>query len=315
MKCRKAGRARTGQSRTRDATILMQRARKQRGEAPVLRVAALAMVTLIFLTPFFWLISDSFKTDAELHVFPPPLWPAHPSWDNYAHVFQWLAVTTGAGFGLPLWNGIELAGSYALLTTLTSAMVGFAFARLNGWGKRPLFALMLAMIMLPQMLLVMPQYVIYSKIGLINTPWPWVLMGLASTPFLSFLFRQFFAGIPLELEEAAVVDGCGYGRIFAQIFLPLSKPVLAVSLIISFQSVWGDYFMPSLFLNSAGTTTLAVNITQYLRNPAVQVGAANFNAEQAIAAGSILVVLPVLLLFFLGQRLFVQGIVTTGLKG
>ncbi|WP_126554435.1 carbohydrate ABC transporter permease [Dictyobacter kobayashii] len=167
---------------------------------------------------------------------------------------------------------------------------------------------MLSTLMLPQILTVIPTYVLFAHIGLINTYWPWILWGLGSSPFLSFLFRQFFSSIPVELEEAAILDGCGYFRIFLQIFLPLSLPSIATAAILSFTSVWGDYITPSLFL-SQNNTTLAVAMSQGYTN------INGFPLNNVIAAGAVLYVIPVIILFFFAQRYFVSAIVTSGLKG
>jgi multiple sugar transport system permease protein len=141
----------------------------------------------------------------------------------------------------------------------------------------------------------------------VNTYWPWVLWGLGASPYLVFLFRQFFASIPAELEDAAIIDGCGYGRVFWRIFLPLSRPALITSFIISFTWIWGDYIAPALLLD-ADHTTLSVALTQYLDphgNP--------IDTVQAAAAA--LYVLPVLVIFLFAQRYFVRSVVTSGVKG
>jgi ABC-type glycerol-3-phosphate transport system permease component len=134
------------------------------------------------------------------------------------------------------------------------------------------------------------------------------MWGLASSPFISFLFRQFFSSIPIELEEAAILDGCGYGRIFWRIFLPLSKPVLTTAAILSFVGVWGDYITPSLFLSS-DNTTLAVAMSGGFSDSYGHI------LTNVVAAGAILYIMPILALFFFAQRYFVSGIVTSGMKG
>ncbi len=268
----------------------------------VLAVAALTLLSLVFLAPFAWLLVTALKDQSELSAFPILWWPRHPEWDNFARAVTLLP------FGRYALDSLALSAIYTVLVTLTSALVGFAFARLRGRGKRPLFIVMLATIMLPPVLTVIPTYVLYARLGLVGTYWPWVFSGLASAPFLAFLFRQFFAGMPIELEDAAIVDGCGYGRIFWQIFLPLSAPVIATVAILSFQGTWGDYLTPSLLLNQ-DNTTLAVGLATGFTDPH------GFTTVNALAAGAILYVLPVIVLFFVAQRYFVQGIVTTGLKG
>lgn len=263
---------------------------------------ALIVVAMVFVGPFFWLISTALKDIPDLAAFPVLFWPAQPQWDNF------LKALTMINFGAYAMNSLLLSTLYAVLVTISSALVGFGFARLRGRGKRPLFLIMLSTLMLPPILTVIPTYVLFARIGMIDTYWPWVLWGLTSSPFLSFLFRQFFSGIPTELEEAAILDGCNYFRIFRSIFLPLSAPVLITSLILSFTGVWGDYFTPSLFL-SQDNTTLSVALSAGYTNPH---GDALTNI---VASGAVLYVLPVLILFFFAQQYFVRGIATSGLKG
>jgi len=265
----------------------------------VLATATLLALAAVFLVPFLWLIVTALKDSSELSALPVRLWPRRAEWGNFTQ-----AVTL-INYGRYALNSFVLAATFAGLTLITSALVGFGFARLRGRGKNLLFLVMLSTLMLPPIITVIPTYMIFARLGLIYTYWPWVFWGLSASAFLSFLFRQFFAGIPLDLEDAAIVDGCGYGRIF----LPLSKPVIATVFIIAFQSVWDDYFTPSIFLN-ADNITLAVALAQGYLIPNSSVPLTN-----VLSAGALLYTLPVVVLFFAAQRYFVQGIVTTGLKG
>lgn len=263
----------------------------------------LILCCLVFVAPMAWNFLYSLKSAAESASLNSSLLPRHPQWGTYGQALN------SIDFWRYLWNTLLLAVPYATLITLTSAMVGFGFARLRGKGRNGLFMLMLATSMVPQILTVIPTYVIFNQIHLIDTRWPWILWGLAASPFLAFLFRQFFAGLPTELEDAAILDGCGWARIFFQMFLPLSKPVIATSFIISFTWVWGDFFTPEIFLND-DKTTLAVAMSSGYVNPVTQVPETN-----VLAAGTLFYVLPVLVVFFIAQRSFVRGIATTGIKG
>lgn len=281
------------------------RAGKQRRRLPIGRLAALVTLlalSCLFVLPFAWLVINALKATSELEAFPITLWPLHPQWDNFRQAL------TLIDYGKFARNSFELSLISMILTTLTSALVGFGFARLRGRGKNALFILMLSTTMLPGLLLTIPRYVLYARLGMIGTYWPWVVGGLGSSVFLAFLFRQFFAGIPRELEDAAIVDGCGYGRIFWSIFLPLSKPVIATAAIFSFQGTWDDWFGPLIFLN-ADNTTLSVAMSAGYTDPRGDI------LTNVLSAGSIFYTLPVIVIFFLAQRYFVQGIVTTGLKG
>lgn len=262
----------------------------------------LMALAVLFAGPFAWLLLAALKTKAEWVTIPPKILPETPRWENFTRAL------TEINFPAYLGNSLFLSLLYALLVTFTSAAVGFGFARLRGRGKRPLFVLLLSTMMLPQILTLIPTYVLFAQVGLVGTYWPWVLWGLAASPYLVFLFRQFFAGIPAELEEAAIIDGFGYGRIFLRIFLPLSRPALLTSFLISFTWIWGDWIAPALFLGS-DQTTLSVAIAAFYLDP-------HGNPDETVqAAAAALYVLPVLAMFLFAQRFFVRGVVTSGLKG
>jgi len=259
-------------------------------------------LAVLFIGPFLWLVSTALKSPAAMAAFPVQFWPTQAEGSNFVLAF------THINFLAYMANSALLATINATLTTLSSALVGFGFARLKGWGKRPLFLIMLSTIMLPPIITTIPTYVLFAHLGLINTYWPWVLWGLASSPYLVFLYRQFFSTLPVELEEAAILDGCGYGRIFWQIFLPLSLPVIVTAFLLSFTYVWGDYIAPTLFLNQ-NNTTLAVAIGASYTDAQ---GNALVNVQ---AAGALLYIVPEIFVFVLAQRYFVRGIVTSGLRG
>jgi multiple sugar transport system permease protein len=259
-------------------------------------------LTVFFIGPFLWLVLAALKTPAEWASLPITILPAQPQWENFTRALTDMNFIGYAG------NSFLLATVYATLITLTSAAVGFGFARLRAPGKGAIFLIVLSTMMIPQILTLLPTYVLFSRIGLINTYWPWVLWGLAASPYMVFLFRQFFAQLPKELEDAAIVDGAGWFRIFWQIFLPVSRPVLITSFILSFTYTWGDYITPALLLD-LDHTTLSVAITAYYQDP-------NGNVLPTIqAAGAVLYILPVLVIFFVMQRYFMQSNVSSGVKG
>jgi multiple sugar transport system permease protein len=259
-------------------------------------------LAVLFAGPFAWLVLAALKTKAEWVAIPPKILPEVPRWGNFTEAL------TEINFGAYLGNSLFLSFLYAVLVTFSSAAVGFGFARLRGRGKRPLFVLLLSTMMLPQILTLIPTYVLFAQVGLVNTYWPWVLWGLAASPYLVFLFRQFFAAIPAELEDAAIIDGCGYGRIFLQIFLPLSRPVLLTSFLLSFTWIWGDYIAPALLLDP-DHTTLSVAISAFYLDP-------HGNPDATVqAAAAALYVVPVLVIFLFAQRYFIRGIVGSGVKG
>lgn len=259
-------------------------------------------LTVFFIGPFLWLVLAALKTPAEWASLPISILPAEPQWENFTRALTDMNFLGYAG------NSFLLSLVYATLITVTSAAVGFGFARLRAPGKGAIFLIVLSTMMIPQILTLLPTYVLFSRIGLINTYWPWVLWGLAASPYMVFLFRQFFAQLPKELEDAAIVDGAGWFRIFWQIFLPVSRPVLITSFILSFTYTWGDYITPALLLD-LDHTTLSVAITAYYQDP-------NGNILPTIqAAAAVLYILPVLVIFFVMQRYFMQSNVSSGVKG
>ncbi|MEV8565112.1 carbohydrate ABC transporter permease [Streptomyces sp. NPDC051322] len=267
----------------------------------LLLYTVLVSVTGLFLGPFGWLVITGLKSPGELAASPVHWLPDHIQWGNFAEAF-----TTIDFLGYAR-NSLIIATLYATLVTLSSAWVGFGFARLSAPGKKQMFGVLLGSMMLPQIVTLFPTYLIFAKLGMVNTYWPWVLWGLASAPYLVFLFRQFFAGMPRELEEAAIIDGCGYVRIFWRIFLPQSLPVIAASFVIAFTWTWGDFIAPSLLLDT-DRTTLAVAVS----NSYVNASGAPIN--NLVAAGAVMYVVPILLIFLVAQRGFVSGAATTGLK-
>ncbi|MFE4799385.1 carbohydrate ABC transporter permease [Streptomyces sp. NPDC056708] len=261
----------------------------------------LVCVLVVLLSPFVWLGITAVKAPSELRAVPIHWWPHEPTWSNFQ---QALTRIDYLGYAR---NSLMIAGMYAVLVTLASAWAGFGFARLNAPGKRIIFGVLLSTMMLPGVITLIPTYLLFAKFHLVNTYMPWVLWGLAGAPYLIFLFRQFFSNMPKELEEAAIVDGCGQIRIFWRIFLPQSWPVIATSLMLSFSWTWGDYLAPALLLDD-DRTTLAVKLATGYATPS---GAPLNNL---VAAGAVMYVVPVLVLFLIMQRGFMSGVATSGLK-
>ncbi|WP_406119625.1 carbohydrate ABC transporter permease [Streptomyces sp. NBC_00989] len=261
----------------------------------------LVAITGLFLGPFGWLVLAGLKTPAELAASPVHWLPQHIQWHNFTDAYRLIDFLGYAR------NSLIIATIYATLVTLSSAWVGFGFARLSAPGKKTLFGILLGSMMLPQMITLLPTYLIFAKLGMVDTYWPWVLWGLAATPYLVFLFRQFFAGLPRELEEAAIVDGCGWATIFWRIFLPQSWPVLSASFVIAFTWTWGDYIAPQLLLSTDRTTLAVAVMSTYVTSAGTPVA-------DLQAAASVMYVVPILLIFLVAQRGFVAGMSTSGLK-
>jgi ABC-type glycerol-3-phosphate transport system permease component len=205
-------------------------------------------------------------------------------------------------------HSVFLSLTHTILTIATSAMAGFAFARFEVPGRNKLFVIVVAMLIVPIIIMQIPQFIIFARLKITGTWWPWVLWGLAASPFYIFLFRQFFAAFPKELEDAAEIDGCSPFRTFRSIFLPNAKPIIATAFILNFTAQWGDYINPFLFLKDSNTT-LAVKLQTGYLSPHGQ------TLTTIILAAAVLYVLPVIIIFFLGQKYILEGIVTSGLSG
>jgi ABC-type glycerol-3-phosphate transport system permease component len=258
----------------------------------------LITVAVLLMIPVFILVSSSLKTFDEIFTYPLLLLPRVPQWGNYIAIFRY------TNFGeIAMRTGL-LSITFAGITTITSSIAGFAFARYRVPGSRILFGIVIAMLIVPQIVIIIPQFIIYARLRLINTFWPWILSALGGTPLYIFLFRQFFMGFPKDLEDAAEVDGCGPLRLYLNIFMPNAKPAIAVVMIFAFISVWGDYFTPLIFLNP-NKTLLGVALSKMW----------NFGSPVLGYAGTVLYVLPLVVVFFIAQKHILKGVVTSGLQG
>jgi multiple sugar transport system permease protein len=186
--------------------------------------AILAFWAIVIAAPVVWLLMSSLKTNSEFISYPPQFLPRIPQWQNYVDVVARFKFLTYAG------RTVFLATVFTVTNVASCSLAGYAFARIQAPGRTHLFVTMLASIMVPGIVTLIPQFVLYSRMGIINTYWPWVLWGLAGNAYQIFLFRQFFASFPVELEDAAAVDGCSPFRTFWQVFLPNAKPGFPVGL-------------------------------------------------------------------------------------
>ncbi len=268
----------------------------------VVTYTLLIAVTVVLVIPVVYLISTSLKLESEYIAEELQFFPKKAQWQNY-----YLALTM-IDFGHYALNSFLLATSFATLTVMTSAMAGYGFARIPAVGRARLFSVVVALILIPASIFIIPQFVLFSNLRVTNSYWPWLLWGLSASPFFIFLFRQFFLSFPAELEEAAEVDGARVLRIFLQIVLPNSYPALATSFILAFLSVWGDWLMPLLYLTDRNTTLAVKLITAYV-NPQ------GFPIVTPTLAASVLYILPPVVMFFFVQKYIMQGVVTSGLKG
>lgn len=262
----------------------------------------LAVSGIAFLFPFAWMVSTSLKPLQETMVLPMKWIPSEPQWRNYPD-----AIEAMGPFWLYAWNSLMLALLNVLGTVTSSALVAYGFSRIEWRGRDRVFLLVLATMMIPFPVIMVPVYTLFRELGWIGSFKPlWVPAFLAGA-FNVFLLRQFFLGIPRDLTEAARLDGCGEFRIFWQIILPLAKPALLTVTLFQFMATWNDFLGPLIFLVREDQFTLALGLQNFQ-------SAFGGTAWHWLMAGSTLVVLPVIVLFFLTQRTFIRGISTTGFK-
>jgi multiple sugar transport system permease protein len=254
----------------------------------------------VMLVPFLWMISTSLKDGSEVFVYPPVWLPNPPQFRNYTYVLELLP------FGRYLINTTFVATTVTLLEVLTSSLAAYAFARVEFPGRDRLFLLYLATLMIPGQVTIIPNFLVVSYLGWNNT-YLALIIPAAFSAFGTFLLRQFFLSIPVELEQAARIDGCGYLGIYRHIILPLSGPALATLTIFVFMAQWNSFLWPLIVTNSENLRTLTVGLS-YFRDEA----ASQFNY---LMAGTVMNVVPILIVYVVLQRYFVRGIALTGLTG
>lgn len=279
-------------------------ARIKRAAKRVIAHLVLAIGGLVMIMPLFWLASSSLKRPEQIFVFPPQLIPRPAYWSNYVRLLELTPV------GLYLGNTLRIAIVATAGQALTSSLAGYAFARLRFQGRDLVFGVLLTTLMLPFAVLMIPTYVMFSRIGWVGTFRPLTVpYWFGGGAFNIFLLRQFIRTIPKELDEAAVIDGASRFRVFFTIILPLCRPALTVVTINSFLHHWNDFLAPLIFLTSARQWTLALAISS-LRDMGYGLDTTHY-----MLALSTIVVTPVVIIYFLAQRAFIRGIALTGIKG
>jgi multiple sugar transport system permease protein len=260
----------------------------------------MAPLALLFAVPLVWLVLSSVMSNAEINRFPPALWPSGIDLDGYRFVLS------GAKF--PLWflNSLIVSGVAVLSNLVFGVLGGYAFARMRFAGSRVVLVTMLATLVIPFQLTMIPTFIVMRWLGLIDTLGALIVPSLV-TPFAVFLMRQFFLSLPRELEEAAWIDGCSTWRVLVRIVLPLSRPALSTVAILTFLSTWNDLTWPLIAINHDTQYTLQLGLTTFQGQHHTQ--------WAAVMAGNLITVLPVLLAFLGAQKTFIQSVAATGLRG
>jgi len=262
----------------------------------------LSVFGLTLLAPLVWLVSTSLKAPGKEFVFPPEWIPDPVMWSNYP------VALTSLPFHVYFKNTLIIVLLATTGTIITASLAAYAFARIDFPLRSLWFGLLLSTLMLPGIVTLIPTFIIFKTLGLVDTLVPlWLPAWFGGGAFNVFLIRQFFMGVPYELDEAALVDGAGSFRIWWQIMLPLSRPVLATVAIFSFMANWNDFMGPLIYLNSEANKTLALGLNSFR-------GAYSSDWNLMMAAATVMIV-PVLALFFSAQKYFVQSINVSGFGG
>ncbi|MDB5726707.1 MAG: transporter permease [Novosphingobium sp.] len=259
----------------------------------ILNHGALALVALLFLFPFFWMVSNAVRSNAEVLAIPVRILPAVFEWDNFAKAWTTLP------FGRFFLNSVIISVSVTVITVLVSCLSGYAFARLKFPGRDKLLMAYLATLMVPGIMLIIPLFLIVNKLGMINT-FQGVILPVAFGTFGSFLLRQFFLSIPLELEEAARIDGASRLRILVSIIIPLSMPAIGLLSLFTFIAQWNNFLWPLIVMTGADNATLPVGLTLFQTQ---QTTAWNY-----IMAGATLSMIPGVILAVVLQKLIYNSI-------
>jgi len=263
--------------------------------------AVLALAGLVVLFPLYWAVTTALKDVAEALHYPPIWWPTRFHWENFGKALE------NMHFWLCLKNTVIITAWCVVGQLFSSSLAAYGFARFRFPGRDALFLVSLGTIMIPFHVLIIPRFVMFKVLGMLDTFYPLIIPAVFAGPINTFLLRQFFMTIPLELDDAARMDGAGPWGIFWRIILPLSKPALGIIAVFTFMAHWKDFMGPLIYLSSAKNYTLAVGLNAFRSE--------NLIEWNWLMAAAISVMIPPVIVFFVAQRYFIQGIVFSGVKG
>lgn len=262
--------------------------------------AVLLVIGLTMLVPFFWTLSSSLKYDREIFEYPIKWIPEVLRWSNYEEVW------TRVNFLTYYLNTIKLSLIVTTGQVVTCSLAAYSFAKMDYPGRNKIFLCYLATMMVPWHAIMIPQFIIIKNLGFYDSHWSIILMNLFSA-FGVFLLRQFMLGIPMELSEAARIDGCGELKIYSQIILPMCKPGLATLVVFTFNFMWNDYMGPMIYLNTDKLKTIQIGLAAFRTEYGAEYG--------LIMAGTVCSLLPMVLIYCVAQKYLIEGIAFSGLKG
>lgn len=291
----------TGGTTDRARLASLHGRRVRRRARRVLAYATLIGLSVVFAIPFVWLVSTSLKPPAQLFRLPPEWVPDPFTWSNYPRAL------TQIPFGLYLKNTLYIALFNVVASVIACSLVAYGFARIQWPGRNTLFIVLVSTLMIPFPVTLIPTFLIFRDLGWINTPHPLTVPALTGNAFFIFLLRQFYLTIPEELSSAARIDGASELQIYWRIMLPLARPALAVVALFTFMANWNDFLGPLIYLSDRDQYTLAIGLYGFLSRVRTDWG--------PLMAAAMIMVAPIVVLFFLTQRTFIQGITLTGIKG
>ena len=292
----------------RDAVPPIPRPRSRVDPWRVLSYAFAVGVSIIMLIPFGWAFSSALKSNADIFTYPPVFIPTNPHWENFIN--GWTSTIGGGPDFTTFTRNSAIVTVVAVCgTCLSCTVVAYGFSRFRFPGRSVLFLLMLSTMMIPYAITLIPQYIIFSKIGWVNTFLPLTVPSYFGAPYFIFLLRQFFMGIPYDLDEAARIDGSGNMRILWQILLPEIRPAIIAMAVLTFIGTWQDFLAPLIYLQDSNLFTLEVGLAQFYNSVS---GQPRWDLLTAVALVSMI---PMVLLFFVSSRYIVRGVTLSGMGG
>jgi ABC-type glycerol-3-phosphate transport system permease component len=284
-----------------ERTVDSKRGKERSIFALICMYTVLIILAAIYIVPFIWLVSGSLKTSSELFTNPPVWWPKIPQWKNY------IDAITSFPFFLYLKNTLLIIGFNIVGALLSNSLIAYGFSRIEWKGRDTIFIVVLITMMLPFQVVMVPLFLLFQKLGWIGTFLPMIVPSFFGNAFYIFLLRQFFVGIPTEISQSAKIDGANEFVIFYKLILPLAKPALTTVVIFTFLQCWNDFVGPLIFLSDDRLYTLSIGVQQIM--------SVNDPRWTLLMAIGVTMTVPVLIIFFVLQKYFIEGIAFSGIKG
>ena len=259
--------------------------------------------SLVMIVPLIWMISTSVKNKLDVFAMPPVWIPTEINWSKYSEIWTKGPLLSG------LMNSIKVCLTVTIVGTFTSSLAAFAFAKLHFPHKNKIFLALLGTMMIPFAIIMIPQFVIFSKIGWVDTLKPLIIPGLFGNVSMIFFLRQYMKGIPTDLIEAARLDGCSFFKIFYRIIFPLAGPAISAQVILWFMGIWNDYLAPSIYISTPEKMTIQTVIQSFNATYAIQTD------YPLIMAASVMSMLPIIIVFIIFQKWIIESIAISGVKG